>query len=83
MEEKLRTADDLEEIKGKGAAEIVKKILQKEGMNQRQLADKMGCVRQNLSQKLNRGSSGMRYDSFQQMVKTLGYEVIVRKKHAK
>jgi predicted XRE-type DNA-binding protein len=62
------------------AATLVKQLLEIENVSQKELADKMGCVRQNVSQSLNRGSSNMRYDTFKRMVDTLGYEVVVRKK---
>ncbi len=65
---------------GKNAAEIIQNIMEKEDVNQKVLAERMGCVRQNVSQMLNRGKTNMRYDSFYQMVEALGYEVILRKK---
>lgn len=68
------------ECTGEDAAEIIRKMLDKEGMNQRELAEKMGITRQNVSQMLNRNKVSMRFDGFCKMVKTLGYEIIIRKK---
>lgn len=68
------------ECSGEDAASIVKRILEAENISQKELADKMGCCRQNVSQALNRGITNMRYDTFKKMVDALGYEVIVRKK---
>lgn len=68
------------EISGGSAAEIVRKVMEKENVNQIVLAERMGCVRQNVSDFLNRGKKSMRYDSFERMIVALGYEVIVRKK---
>ncbi len=68
-----------EERSGSDAAEIVKRIMEREEVNQTMLAEKMGCARQNICQMLNRGSISMRYDSFYKAVRALGYEVIVRK----
>lgn len=64
----------------KEAQETIRKLLEKENMNQQQLADKMGIARQNVSQSINRNAHGMRVDSFKKMVHALGYEVVVRKK---
>lgn len=68
------------EFKGDNAAEIVKAILDEEKISRSELAERMGCVRQNVSQALSRGKVNMRYDSFDKMVTALGYEIIVRKK---
>ena len=68
------------ECTGEDAAEIVRKILEKEGINQRELAEKMGITRQNVSQMLNRNKVSMRFDGFSKMIQALGYEIIVRKK---
>ncbi len=68
------------EYKGPDAAEIIRQIMEKEGVNQKILAEKAGCVRQNVSQMLNRGKVNMRYDSFYKLIDALGYEIIVRKK---
>lgn len=67
------------ECEGNDAQGIIRAILAKEGLNQQQLADKVGTTRQNISQMLTRGE-GMRFSSFQKMVQALGYEVICRKK---
>ena len=56
------------------------RIMEKEKVNQKELAERMGCVRQNVSQMLNRGTVNMRYDSFYRMAEALGYEIILRKK---
>lgn len=68
------------ECNGKDAAEIIRQILKRDNLSQRELADKMGITRQNVSQMLNRNAVSMRYDSFDKMVEALGYEIIVRKK---
>lgn len=68
------------ECTGVDAAEIIRNILEKEQMNQTDLADRMGITRQNISQMLNRNKVSMRFDGFSKMVEALGYEIIVRKK---
>lgn len=68
------------ECSGMDAAEIIRNILDKEQMNQTDLADKMGITRQNISQMLNRNKASMRFDSFSKMVEALEYEIVVRKK---
>lgn len=68
------------EVKLKTATETVRELLDRERMNQQQLADKMGVPRQTVSQSINRNAHGMRVDSFKKMVQALGYEVIIRKK---
>lgn len=67
------------ELSGENAAVTIRQIMEREDVNQKELAEKMGCVRQNISQTLNRGTVNMRYDSFYRMAKTLGYEIILRK----
>ena len=67
-------------IGGKNAAAVITQIMKKEDVKQKELAERMGCVRQNVSQMLTRGTVNMRYDSFHKMVEALGYEVILRKK---
>ena len=67
------------ELSGENAAATIRQIMEKEDVNQKELAEKMGCVRQNVSQTLNRGTVNMRYDSFYRMAKALGYEIILRK----
>lgn len=68
-----------EEFCGNNAAEIILQIMEKENVNQTELAARMGCVRQNVSQMLNRGTVNMRYDSLLKMANALGYEIILRK----
>ncbi len=68
------------EFNGANAAEVILRIMEKEKVNQKELAERMGCVRQNVSQMLNRGTVNMRYDSFYRMAEALGYEIILRKK---
>ena len=68
------------EFNGANAAEVILRIMEKEKVNQKELAVRMGCVRQNVSQMLNRGTVNMRYDSFYRMAEALGYEIILRKK---
>lgn len=67
------------EYGGKNAAEIILRIMEKEDVKPKELAERMGCVRQNVSQMLNRGTVNMRYDSFYRMAKALGYEIVLRK----
>lgn len=69
-----------EEISGNDPAEIIRTILEQENLNQKELADRMGTIRQNVSQMLNRNTVSMRYSSFYNMVEALGYEIVVRKK---
>ena len=68
------------EYGGKNAAEVILQIMEKEDVNQKELAERMGCARQKVSQMLNRGTINMRYDSFYRMANALGYEIILRKK---
>lgn len=67
------------ELSGENAATAIRRIMEMEDVNQKELAEKMGCVRQNVSQILNRGTVNMRYDSFYRMSEALGYEIILRK----
>lgn len=67
------------ECSGENAAEVILRIMKKEKVNQTELAERMGCVRQNVSQMLTRGTVNMRYDSFFKMAKALGYEIVLRK----
>lgn len=67
------------EVGGENAAAVIRRIMEREDVNQKELAERMGCVRQNVSQRLNRGTVNMRYDSFYGMAKALGYEIILRK----
>lgn len=67
------------ELSGENAATIIRQIMEREDVNQKELAEKMGCVRQNVSQALNRGTVNMRYDSFYRMAKALEYEIVLRK----
>ena len=77
----LRDASELfrGEVMGDGAADLIKNAIEKEGINQKILAERTGITRQNVSQMLNRGKNCMRYDSFEKLAKALGYEVILRK----
>jgi Mn-dependent DtxR family transcriptional regulator len=68
------------EFSGDNAANIIRRIMEKEDVKPKELAERMGCVRQNISQMLNRGTVNMRYDSFYRMAEALGYEIILRKK---
>lgn len=68
------------ECVGTDPAEIIRRLLEKEGLNQKELAERMGVVRQNVSQALNRNAVSMRFDNFERMTSALGYEIIVRKK---
>lgn len=68
------------EITGTDPVKIVRSILEREELNQQELADKMGVARQNVSQALNRNRVSMRFDNFEKMVSALGYEIVARKK---
>ncbi len=68
------------EVTGDGAADLIKNAIEKEGINQKILAERTGITRQNVSQMLNRGKNCMRYDSFEKLVEALGYEVVLRRK---
>lgn len=68
------------EYKGANAAEIIRTIMEKEEVTTTVLAEKMGCVRQNISQTLTRGNGNMRYDNFYKLADALGYEIILRRK---
>lgn len=67
------------EIIGTDPAEMIRKALELEKLSQKDLADKMGIARQNVSQALNRNRVSIRFDSFQKMANALGYEIILRK----
>ncbi len=67
------------ELSGENATATIRQIMEREDVSQKELAEKMGCVRQNVSQMLNRGTVSMRYDSFYRMAKALGYKIILRK----
>lgn len=67
------------EIRGRSASEIIKKILLEERINQNELAKKVGVSRQRVSQILNKGSIDMRYDTFAKLSEALDYEIVVRK----
>lgn len=71
---------DNTEIIGTDPAEMIRKVLELEKLSQKDLADKMGIARQNVSQMLNRNRVSIRFDSFQKMTDALGYEIILRKK---
>lgn len=68
------------EITGTDPVKIIRSILEKEALNQQELADKMGVARQNVSQALNRNRTSMRFDNFERMISALGYEIVARKK---
>lgn len=67
------------EVSEDGAADLIKRAIEKEGINQNILAELTGVTRQNVNQMLNRGKNCMRYDSFEKLAKALGYEVVLRK----
>lgn len=68
------------EIIGIDPAEMIREALEHENLSQKDLADKMGIARQNVSQMLNRDRVSIRFDSFRKMADALGYEIILRKK---
>lgn len=64
------------EIRGEDAAEIINKMMEKEGMTQIQLAQKMGITRQRVSRLI---SGNMRYENFARIVNAAGYDVKIEK----
>lgn len=62
------------------AVELIRELLEEEKLNQQQLADRMGIMRQSVSQMLNRGKGNIRLDNFEKMLTALGYELEVVKK---
>lgn len=66
------------EYSGTDPRAVIKEILAKEGMNQQQLADNAGMIRQGVSQALTNSSS--RYETIKRLVEALGYEIVIRKK---
>ncbi len=66
------------EYEASNPVEVIRQILDERRMSQMQLAKKMGMVRQNVSQLLNRGRKAPRYDSIARMVSALDCEVIIR-----
>lgn len=68
------------EIRGEDAAEIINKMMEKEGMTQIQLAQKMGITRQRVSRLI---SGNMRYENFVRIVNAAGYDVKIEKKQVR
>ena len=68
-----------EEIAAGKPTDTIKFLLEKDNLNQQILADRMGTLRQNVSQMLNRGKKDMKYSSFKKVMSALGYEVVLRK----
>lgn len=71
------TRETITEIRGEDAAEIINKMMEKEGMTQIQLAQKMGITRQRVSRLI---SGNMRYENFVRIVKAAGYDVKIEKR---
>lgn len=69
--------ENVTEIRGEDAAEIINKMMEKEGMTQIQLAQKMGITRQRVSRLI---SGNMRYENFARIVKAAGYDVKIEKR---
>lgn len=69
--------ENVTEIRGEDAAEIINKMMEKEGMTQIQLAQKMGITRQRVSRLI---SGNMRYENFVRIVKAAGYDVKIEKR---
>lgn len=67
------------EFTGNDATELIRQVMDNENITQKELAERMGCVRQNINQFLNRNVKSMRYDSFAKMVSALGYEIVIKK----
>lgn len=65
------------EIRGEDAAEIINKMMKKEGMTKIQLAQKMGITRQRVSRLI---SGNMRYENFVRIIKAAGYDVKIEKR---
>lgn len=68
------------EIIGTDPAKMIREALEQEKLNQKDLAEKMGAVRQNVSQALNRSRVSIRFDTFRKMAEALDYEIVLRKK---
>jgi len=68
------------EIIGTDPAKMIREALEQENLNQKDLAEKMGAVRQNVSQALNRSRVSIRFDTFRKMAEALDYEIVLRKK---
>lgn len=83
--EALNTVVDLlkEEVSAGEPIDTIKSLLERDGLSQQNLADRMGILRQNVSQMLNRGKNDMKYSNFKKAVSVLGYEVVLRKKQNK
>lgn len=80
--EALSTVVDLlkAEVSAGEPIDTIKFFLKRDGLSQQNLADRMGTLRQNVSQMLNRGKNDMKYSNFKKMLSVLGYEVMLRKK---
>lgn len=62
------------------AAEVIKKLMENEGVpNQYQYAKMIGVSRQVVNKRLNHGNGDMRFSSFEDMASALGYEILLRK----
>lgn len=69
------------EISAGKPIDTIKLLMEKENLNQQKLAVRMGTLRQNVNQMLNRGKADMKYSSFKKVMSALGYEIILRKRH--
>lgn len=69
--------ENIKEIKGKTAADIIYKMLAEENTTQNQLAKELGMTRQNVSRIL---AGRMRYETFAKIVKAFGYEIKIEKR---
>jgi len=66
------------EFTGNSAREIICKVLEDEKITQKELADRLGMLRQSVNQALT--SSNMGFNMFAKMVDELGYEIVLREK---
>ena len=69
------------EVQGDTAALLIRNALEKYGITQKQIAEKVGNTRQNINQMLDRTRLGMRCDSFQKIVSAMGCDIILRRKY--
>lgn len=74
-------ADELEsrDCFSGGYVDILKNVMELEGVNQTELASRLGVSRQTVNGMLTRNSYGIRFDSFDKALRVMGYEPSARK----
>ena len=60
-------------------ADVIKDVMKIEGVNQTELAERIGAKRQAVQQMLGRKSQNMRVETMLKLVKALGYDVAITK----